>query len=94
MQLKTVVFLGAKKIGYDCLHHLISQQGDLHFQLTAVLGSPAKRSGVVQDVQALALSAGIPVLNHLDEVPPCDFLISVQYHEILRASHLDRKSVV
>lgn len=41
-------------------------------------------------MRALAVEHGLPVIDQPDDIPECDYLISVQYHAILRAGHLER----
>jgi methionyl-tRNA formyltransferase len=90
---KTVVFLGAKKIGYDCLHHLISHSGDLGIRLAGVLSKKNIRFPEI-DLCELAETHGIPVFSSLEDMmeraPEIDLLISVQYHEILKPHHIQR----
>ncbi len=88
--MNTVIFLGSKPIGYECLAHLIASAPELDLQVIGVLTQTRKEFGGDHDLEALALENNIPVLNSLAELPECDFLYSVQYHEILKHEHINK----
>ena len=81
---KSVVFLGSKPVGYECLRHLIAQKDALGLEIKGVLTQLRKEFGAERDVAALALAAGIPIVESPEEIPDCDVLYSVQYHKILK----------
>ncbi len=88
-----VVFLGSKPVGHTCLQILLDRAADIDAEVIAV-GTRRRTEWPAGDVGALADGVGIPVLQHLDELPPCDAILSVQYHEILRPRHLAQAAVV
>jgi methionyl-tRNA formyltransferase len=89
-----LVFLGSKPIGYQCLDHLIAVRASLSIEIAGVLTQYRKEFGAGADVAALATQHGIPVLTSLDEVPDCDLLYSVQYHEILKQPVIDKAAKI
>lgn len=92
-QLKKIVFLGGKSIGYYCLQTLLKQAKTLQIEVVAVLSNSASKLNTAGTVDALAQANNIPVLAHEDELlemPKVDLLISVQYHRILKKEHLKR----
>jgi methionyl-tRNA formyltransferase len=86
----SVVFLGSKPIGYQCLQHLLSVQDELDVQVTGILTQPRAEFGDAHDLAALAGNRGIPLLRSLDELPACDIIYSVQYHQLLGQQHIGR----
>lgn len=89
----TVVFMGGKEIGYHCLNHLLLQGAELEVEVTAVLSSGRMLFEPDLSIEALCEAHGIPVLASLEdflEHPEPDFIVSVQYHEILKARHINR----
>jgi methionyl-tRNA formyltransferase len=91
---KSILFLGSKPIGYKCLEHLLSVQNELDLQVVGVLTQGRKEFGSSHDLVSLAIAHGIPVIPSTDEMPVCDILYSVQYHEILRKQHIERSSQI
>ena len=83
-KLKSIVFLGSKPIGYECLAHLIAMQQSLDYTISGVLTRRRKEFSQEADISALAQEAGIPLLETLQDVPDCDIIYSVQHHEILK----------
>ena len=81
---KSIVFLGSKPVGYQCLQYLIAKADGLHLEITGVLTQIRKEFSDECDVATLATSAGIPVIKYPEEIPACDVLYSVQYHKILK----------
>jgi methionyl-tRNA formyltransferase len=94
MQLKKVVFLGSKPIGYECLDFLISQKEALNIEIAGILTHSRKEFGNAHDLNVLANEHSIPILNSLEELPACDIIYSVQYHEILKQEHIAKASQV
>jgi methionyl-tRNA formyltransferase len=84
-----VLFLGSKPIGYFCLEQLLQNQEAYNIEVVGVLTNNTNRMGVA-NLATLAEEYHVKVLNSLDEIYSieCDFLISVQYHQILRKKHL------
>lgn len=87
---KKVVFLGSKPIGYQCLKHLIAVSGRLGVEITGVLTQLRNEFSGEHDLAALARSNDIPVLQSLDDLPECDIIYSVQYHQLLRREHIGK----
>lgn len=87
---KSVVFLGSKPIGYACLKHLIQMQSELNIRLSGILTNDNLRFNPGLSLLQLAQESNIPVFKDPDHIPPCDFLISVQYHQILKSHHIQR----
>lgn len=91
--MRRVVFLGAKSIGYHCLQYLIEQSEPLDIEVVAVLTNQKRAVNPSSDLKALSETHRIPVyesLAALESAGEIDFLISVQYHEILKQQHIDR----
>jgi len=91
---KSILFLGSKPIGYQCLEHLLSVQDELGVQVIGVLTQARKEFNGSHDLAALAATHNIPVLVSTDDMPACDILYSVQYHEILGQHHIDKASEI
>lgn len=85
-----IVFLGSKPIGYACLTALLTRQQELDLEILAVGSRQRTEFDPEKDPGALARSKGIPLLSSLEELPECDFIISVQHHEILKKRHLQK----
>jgi len=89
---KTVIFLGSKGIGYDCLKHLLDNQSALNVEVIAALVKADHVLGQKKNILHLCEENDLMVLPSLDylldyEFP--DFLFSVQYHKILKQKHLN-----
>ena len=91
---KTIVFLGSKPIGYECLSYLISNQQQLNVKVIGLLTHARKEFGNSHDLAALAASHNIPVLDSLADIPECDIIYSVQHHEILKEEHIGKAAQV
>jgi len=83
--MREVTFLGGKEVGARCLLQLIERSSDLDFRITAVL--PTSQGSSVLD---LAEKNKLQVVATLGELPECDVLISVQYHEILQMQDIQK----
>lgn len=88
-QQKSIVFLGSKPIGYRCLKHLLQERSRLNYEVAGILTQPRTEFGGGFNLSELASIHSIPLLNNLDELPECDILYSVQYHQILKQHHID-----
>jgi methionyl-tRNA formyltransferase len=87
-----IAFLGSKEVGYSALNYLIKNAVNLDVELVAVLSNDRKLNSTDKSVIQLAKSHHIPILQTADEliqISEIDFLISVQYHEILNQKHID-----
>jgi methionyl-tRNA formyltransferase len=80
-----VVFLGGKDIGARCLELLLLYIKGKALEVIAVGASP--RGAALRKVTT---DNGITLFNDADDIPECDFMISVQYHDILKQHHIDR----
>ena len=87
---KHIVFLGSKPIGFTCLKYLIEQSEALHITIAGLLTRKRTEFGPGSDLLELAAEHSIPIIKSLYEIPECDILYSVQYHEILKQRHIDK----
>jgi methionyl-tRNA formyltransferase len=87
---KKIVFLGSKPIGYECFAHLISEAEVLHLEIVGLLTHARKEFGNAHDLNVLASEYNIPVLDSLADLPDCDIIYSVQYHELLKKEHIEK----
>ncbi len=87
--MKEVVFLGGKEVGARCFMQLIERTSDLDFRITAVLPTPQGAS-----IQNLADKHELQVVETLDQLPECDVLISVQYHQILQLPDIQKAKFI
>lgn len=89
-----ILFLGNKDIGYECLLHLIEHQQNLNVSIVGVLSqNKGSITGKDSNLVALAQEHHITVLNNLNELPEADFIISVQYHHILKKEHIQKAKI-
>ncbi|HRI27863.1 MAG TPA: formyltransferase family protein [Chitinophagales bacterium] len=86
--MKKVVFLGAKAIGLHCLQLLLQKQSAYNYKVTAI-GTAGLQNQYNQQINNLAEQYQVKLIRSLAELPPCDVLISVQYHRILKQQHID-----
>lgn len=86
---KTIVFLGAKNIGYHCLHNLLQNREHLGVQVVAAATNP-NGSAPNKAIEQLCALHGIGLITKLSQIPTCDLIISVQYHRILKPHHIAR----
>lgn len=94
MSKKRIVFLGSKPIGYKCLQYLIAQQEMLNVAIIGILTQQRKEFGDAHDLIALAKAHQIPVIESLKDMPECDILYSVQYHQILKAEDIAKAKLL
>lgn len=83
-----MIFLGSKPVGYACFTELLAQKEVLNVTVTGLMTQARKEFGGDHNLKALAAEHDIPVFDSLDELPECDIIYSVQYHEILKAEHI------
>ncbi|NDC41937.1 MAG: hypothetical protein EBZ77_10360 [Chitinophagia bacterium] len=88
MSVSSVVFMGSKPIGYECLKYLIAQQDSLRIKVTGVLTQARSEFGGEHDLAQLAAQNSIPVYPSPDDIPECDLIYSVQYHLLLNAAQI------
>lgn len=89
-----IVFLGSKPIGFDCLQYLWNHQDELNIDLLAIATQSRKEFNSEKDLTLLAEKYGLLILNNIEDIPECDILYSVQYHELLKQKHLDKAKII
>lgn len=87
---KSIIFLGSKPIGYACLRYLISVQETLNAQVIGIMTQARREFSQENDLSTLAVQYDIPSFASLDELPECDIIYSVQYHQILKQQHIGK----
>jgi len=86
--MKTVIFLGSKDIGLECLKFLCENQYKLGYELKGVLTNTRGKK-----IIEYCKTRSVRLINGLDEfieMESCDIVISVQYHEILKKEHIQK----
>ena len=91
MKIKKIIFLGSKPIGYECFKFLIDKKDTLKID---IVGIHTNENSVIKNDKSLlelARSNNIYVLKSTDEILKIqsDFIISVQYHKILKKEHIE-----
>lgn len=94
MHTKKLIFLGSKPIGYECLSYLAAKATELNLEIVGIMTQARSEFGGEHDLTALAKANNITVFSKLDELPECDIIYSVQYHEILKQHHIDKASQI
>ncbi|RNC92266.1 MAG: hypothetical protein ED555_03985 [Allomuricauda sp.] len=90
--MKKVVFLGAKKIGLECLKILHDKSEELSFEIVGVATNARGK-----EITEYAKENHIELIDGLDgylNIPEVDITISVQYHEILKKQHISKASEI
>jgi methionyl-tRNA formyltransferase len=72
----------------------LAKQHELNINIKGLLTHARKEFGNSHDLVALADEYRVPVLDGLNDIPACDILYSVQYHEILKEQHIRKASMV
>ena len=90
MSRKRIVFLGSKSIGAFCLKHLLENVVDYDVEVLAVVTKQNASLDAEKTVTLIAENEQIPVYKTVGEIPNCDFIISVQHHEILKQNDIDK----
>lgn len=91
---KRIIFLGSKPVGYACFADLLARKDELNIEIVGLMTQARKEFGSGHDLKALAGEHGIRVLQNLEELPECDIIYSVQYHEILKQHHIDKAAQI
>lgn len=94
--MKKIYFLGAKTIGYNCLRYLLDYSHQLDIEVSAVFTNSQANPKDFSNILALCQANHIAVYESIDqilELSAVDYLISVQYHQILRSKHLTKASI-
>lgn len=86
-----VVFLGSKDIGANCLKYLIDRSTELNIDICGLI---SRKSETGKQILAIGERFNIPILPSLDEMPECDIIYSVQYHELLRQKDIDKAHII
>jgi len=94
MSKQSVLFLGSKPIGYHCLNYLIQHQDALNIEIIGLLSNDNAAFDSSLSLKKLAQAHNIPFITALKEMPISDFLISVQYHEILKAHDIAKAKIL
>lgn len=92
MSKQRILFLGSKPVGHFALSYLINQSDNLNCEVVGILTNDNLRFDSKLSIIALAEASNIPIYQNLDDIislENIDFLISVQYHLILKKWHLD-----
>lgn len=87
-----VAFLGSKEIGYYALNYLINNVKSLQIEIVAALSNDREIGDSNARISELAKENKIPFFSSADDLfhlGEIDFLISIQYHEILAQKHID-----
>lgn len=91
--MKKVIFLGSKPIGYFCLNHIIQKSLEFDIHIVAVFSNENNKFGG-DSFRELCKEKNIPFYTTIESLSkinePIDYLISVQFHQILKAEHLRR----
>ena len=89
--MKNIIFLGSKPIGYHCLKFLLENKTS-DYQVVAIVSNENSRFGNEFSLKKLAIENDIRFHQNIEflEDIDIDFLISVQYHEILKSKTLKR----
>lgn len=90
MLTQTIIFLGSKPIGFECLSWLIDQQTTLNINIAGVLTKERPEFGDAHSLVQLAAKHNIPLIVSPDDMPECDVIYSVQYHQILSAEQISK----
>lgn len=88
MAAKKMVFLGSKPVGYKCFAYLLEHKDELDISVVGLLTQKRKEFSGSYDLEDIARKYDVPVIEDLAEMPECDFLYSVQYHQLLKAEDI------
>ena len=89
----SIVCLMAKEIGLQCFNHLLSLNNKWNLNIIGLKTNDQVASGSNMEIIKKAQTLNIPILKSLDDIPPCDYIISVQYHEILKTRHIQQAKI-
>jgi methionyl-tRNA formyltransferase len=90
MAKQTVVFMGSKPIGYHCLEFLLHEAEKMNISVIGILTNDNSRFDAKLSLRELAHRHQIQLIDSLSAMPSCDYIISVQYHEILKQADIDK----
>lgn len=86
--MKTIIYMSSKEIGYECLEYLFSQLDNFNANIIGVLTN--KRGDKIKDFCGLHNIELIDGLYNFVNFKDPDFIISIQYHEILKKEHINK----
>ena len=86
--MKTIVYMGSKEIGYECLEYLFSKLDDFNANIICVLTN--ERGDKIKDFCRLHNIELIDGLYNFLNFRDPDFIISIQYHDILKKEHINK----
>jgi methionyl-tRNA formyltransferase len=87
-----VAFLGSKEVGYSALDFLIQKSTLLNLEIVAVLSNNRKINASEKSIIQLAENHNLPIFESPDQLfqlESIDYLISVQFHQILSQEHIN-----
>lgn len=90
---KRIVFLGSKRIGYECLSYLLKNNRQIQADVVAIFGNNSSNLSRTYDLDLLAKKYNVPFFKDLDDIlalDDIDIIISIQYHKILKTKHLSK----
>lgn len=82
--------MGSKPVGVECLKFLLTNKELLNIQIVGVFYNP-KRKYIPKGVFELSNAYNIKAYDNLDDIlslHSIDYIISVQYHKILKKDHI------
>ena len=91
--IRSVYFLGSKEIGRECLSFLMDNQEKFSIELKGVFTNNRMINKNSSDIISLCNKNNLPVYDSqdaLENLPNPDYLISVQYHEIIKEKFLKK----
>ncbi len=89
--------MGSKEIGLDCLKFLYENKDLFSIEIKAVFSNNRMLYKNSTDIKSFAQKNKIPFfLNQeaLQKLPPPDYMISVQYHEIINSEFLQKVKIL
>jgi methionyl-tRNA formyltransferase len=84
--------MGSKGIGSFCLQHILDHQKKLDIEVVALFTNNRQLNSQERSVTTIANENNIQVhdsLEALNQYTDIDFILSVQYHEILKQDHIN-----
>lgn len=90
--MKKILFLGSKPIGYKCLSYLLANEEKFGAKVVGVLSNDNSRFDSSLSIRKLTADHNVSFIEDLNEIlsmTDIDFIISVQYHLILKQNHID-----
>ena len=90
--MKTIIYMGSKEIGYECLEYSFGKLDDFSATIIGVLTN--KRGDRIKDFCRLHNIELIDGLQNFIHFVNPDFIISIQYHEILKKEHIDKAKIM